>query len=140
MNEIERQAMDFLLRGDHPVLAVLRDQAAVAPIAKRKFTGVGFFTDFAVPPTAARLSSGRRIVLEDVHAEVAGLQHGAGFLLFVDDGVINLLECFIYEGAWPEDTRLTRLYYLHPRHGSGGTLVETADRDLEWALRDATRE
>jgi hypothetical protein len=86
------------------------------------------------------LSSRRRIVIHDVYAEVTGLQYGAGFLLFVVDGLIDTLECFIVESAWPTDARLTRLYYHRPKDESGGNLVETADRDLEWALRDATRE
>jgi hypothetical protein len=140
VNEIERQAMEFLLRGDHPVLAVLRDQAALAHVAKRNFTGVGFFTHFDLRSTAARLSSRRRIVIGDVSADVARVQHGAGFLLFVEDGLIDMLECFTYDDAWPTDATLTRLYYHRPKHGDGGAVVETTDRDLERALRDVARE
>jgi hypothetical protein len=81
--------MDYLLRGGHPVLATLREQLAVATVAAREFTGVGFFTRFHVPPTASRLPSPRPIVISDVHAEVSGLQHGAGFVLFVEDGVLD---------------------------------------------------
>jgi hypothetical protein len=132
MNDIERQAMDYLLRGDHPVLATLREQLAAATVAAREFTGVGFFTRFDVPPTVARLPSARRIVLHDVHAEVSGLQHGAGFALFVEGGVLDTLECFIYEDAWPPDAKLLRLYYMKPREPGEAVLVETPERDLEW--------
>ena len=51
--------MDFLLRGNHPVLATLRDQFAVAIVKEPDFTGVGFFIHFVVPTTAVRLERDR---------------------------------------------------------------------------------
>jgi hypothetical protein len=134
VNEIEQQALDFLLRGEHPTLAVLRDQAAAAYVAKRDFTGVGFFTHFDVPSTAARLPSRGRIVISDVHAEVVGLQHGAGLVLFIDNGTLHTLECFIYDDAWPVEAKLIRLYYVRPRDSHSGALIETPVRDLQWAI------
>lgn len=124
--------MDYLLRGDHPVLATLRDQFAGATVAAREFTGVGFFTRFDVPLTAPRLPSPQRLVLSDVHAEVSGLQHGAGFALFVKNGALDMLECFIYEDAWPPDARLLRVYYVQPREPGGAALIETSERVPEW--------
>jgi hypothetical protein len=46
---LERQIMDLLLQGDHPVLTVLQQQYAAAKIVNRKFSGVGFFLHFEVP-------------------------------------------------------------------------------------------
>src|SRR3954468_19580246 len=97
--------MEYLLRGDHTVLATLREQLAVATVAKREFTGVGFFTRFDVPPTVSGLPSSRRIIISDVYADVEGLQHGAGFVLFVVDGGLDTLECFTYVEPWPLDAR-----------------------------------
>src|SRR5437762_2995955 len=98
--------MDLLLQGDHPVLATLRDQFAVAQVRGRRFTGVGFFTNFEVPATAPRLPFKSRLVLTDVYADITGLAHGAGFLLFVDGGALNFLECAICEPEWPTDAKL----------------------------------
>ena len=126
--------MDFLLRGNHPVLATLRDQFAVAIVKEPDFTGVGFFIHFVVPTTAVRLERDR-LVLGDVHADLQGLQHGAGFLLFIEEGAISILECFTYEEPWPANAQLSRLYYLHPERPGSGSLVEVSDRDLDWALR-----
>jgi len=137
MNEIESQVMAMLLRGENAILATLRDQLAVASVARREFTGVGFFTGFDVPPNVAKLSSSRRVTIQDVHADIVGLQHGAGFIMFVDGGVLDTLECFIYEDAWPANARLSRLYYLRPRQGTGGSLEETAERDLTWAIQES---
>src|ERR1700686_78288 len=115
MNEIERQVTTFLLDGDHPVLAVLREQAALARVATRDLTGVGFFTHFDAPSTAPRLLSPSSIVIADGCADGAGLEAGAGFLLFIDGGAISTLECFTFSGAWPVEAQLIRLYYVRPR-------------------------
>src|SRR5579871_5101850 len=101
MTDIETQALTYLLQGEHPVLAVLRDQLRALSVADREFTGVGFFTNFTVPESAVRLSPPGRMVIGDVHAEIDGLEHGAGFILFIENGAIKTLECFIHEAAWP---------------------------------------
>jgi predicted transcriptional regulator len=72
-----------------------------------------------------------------VYAEVSGLNHGAGFLLFVKDGTLDVLECFIHEDSWPADAALHRLYYV--RADRDGMLVETGERDLHWAPNEAAR-
>src|SRR5262249_12674723 len=132
MNEVERQVMDFLLRGAHPVLALLREQLPVAEVVERKFSGIGFFTYFRVPPSAPRVPSCRRIVISDVDAEIEGLQHGAGFVLFVDEGILHMLEGFAYAASWPTDAKLKRIYYMHRKTPGSSAIVETAQRDLAW--------
>ena len=47
--------MGMLLAGEHPALAVLRDQLAAAEVIEREFSGVGFFTHFRVPACSPRL-------------------------------------------------------------------------------------
>jgi hypothetical protein len=139
MNALERQVMEFALRGEHPVLEILREQLAAAAVSSRKYTGVGFFTDFAVADSVRRLPSAGRMVIGDVYADVAGLQHGAGFLVFIERGMLDVLECFISEDAWPADARILRLYYVHPREPGSPSLVETPQRDLDFALGESRR-
>jgi hypothetical protein len=124
--------MEWFLHGDHPILATLREQLAVASIANREFTGVGFFTNFQVPNTARRLSNLQRLVIGDLHSEVAGSEHGVGFLLFVDDGRLHFLEGFAYDAPWPGDLKLIRLCYLRPQEPGSGAMIETAQRDLSF--------
>jgi hypothetical protein len=131
VNDIERQVMDCLLRGDHPHLVTLREQLELSKVAARDFTGVGFFTHFAVPTSARRLPFARRVIIDDVHAEVSGLPSGAGFLLFVEQGMLDMLECFIYDDAWPPDAKLIRLYYLTPRSAGEISMVESEERNFE---------
>ena len=135
MNEIERQAMEYLLGGDHPWLGVLRAQLRTAAVVNRDLTGVGFFTEFRVPDWVARISPTRRMVIADVYAEVFGLQYPAGFALFVKDGALSTLECFIHDDAWPEAARINRFYYVRPKKPESCELSETAERDVDWALK-----
>ena len=137
MNEVERQALAMLLSGEHPVLHVLRGQLAAAAVAKREMTGVGFFTHFEVPTLAPRLDPPGRMVIGDVYAEIVGLEHDAGFLLFVEEGVIKTLECFIVDYALPEPAKIRRIYHVHPATQGSAELVETPVRDLEWAVKGA---
>jgi hypothetical protein len=134
MNEIERKALEMLLAGDHPSLAVLREQLALADVAGRRFSGVGFFTELRVPPSARRLDDVPRLIIHDVYAEVSGLEHPVGFLLFITDGVLDTLECFIHDDQWPSSPpSLVRAYYV--RTGERYEAIETADRDLSKAFK-----
>ena len=40
-----------------------------------------------------------------VETTISGLRHGAGFVLFVDDGQLAMLEGFSYDGPWPQDIK-----------------------------------
>jgi hypothetical protein len=135
MNDFERRAMELILGGDHPHFDVLRSQAMAASVTSRKYTGVGFFTSFDVPVTCPRLPPSRaRWLISDVHGEAEGVEHGVGFILFVDDGALGMLECYTYgtESLAPE-ARLLRVYYMrHP--DDTGSLVECPVRDLTFAL------
>ncbi len=134
MNELELKIMALLLAGDHADLAALRQQASLATVTGRDLTEVGVFTHFAVPPHAPRAAGLGTRVIGDVYADIAGLDHGAGFLLWLQDGVISQLECWIVDHKWPEAPQLRRAYYVRPAAGAAGALVETSERDLPWAL------
>jgi len=40
-----------------------------------------------------------------VTARIDGVEHSAGFLLWLSDGLIEMLEGFTYVGPWPDDER-----------------------------------
>ena len=137
MNELERQVMKFALQGEHRALEVLRYQFAEAKVSSRDYTGVGFYTNFAIPEFSPRLPL-PRLVIGDVFADMTGLRHGATFLIFIEHGILATLECAIFEDAWPAEARICRLYYLHPKEPGSPSLIETAQRDLPFALGQAT--
>ena len=82
-------------------------------MAGRELTGVGFFTNLAVPASAPRARLGaNEIRLSGVLAEMDGLEHGAGFVLYVDHGVLEMLEGYCYDEPWPEHTGAFSLSYF----------------------------
>ena len=135
LNPIERQVLEFMTAGNHPTLAVLRGQLESAYVSERESTGGGFFAQLSVPPTAPRLPVNRRFSIGDVGAEVEGLKRGGAFFLFIEGGVLEMLEGVANAEEWPADAPLTRLFYLRPEAPGSAQLVETAERDLDWALR-----
>lgn len=100
--ELEQSVLNHLLDGDDRVLAKLRAQLADCRVQKRKMTGVGFFTDLIIPETAPRVEGREDFELGDVCADIDGLKHGAGFVLFVRNGAMDFLEGFSYDEPWPE--------------------------------------
>jgi hypothetical protein len=110
---IEQQVLKMLLTGEDEVLRILRDQVAAAEVTSRQMTGVGFFTDFEVPPGTRKTASQSSIRLSDVVGTANGLEHGFGFVLFVDDGVAHMLEGYAIDEAWPAEVRGAKFYY-HP--------------------------
>ncbi len=131
LTDIERAVLDMLLAGDHPALATLRQQLATSDIRSRDYTGVGFFTEFSVPQTAPLLEGPQNFRLSDVSATLSGVEHGAGFILFVQEGRIDFLECFTYDGQWPENPKLLEAFYLAPTKPRSPSLVRTDRRDFE---------
>jgi hypothetical protein len=88
LNEMEWRALEMLLAGDKPELALLRAQLNAATVASRNYTGVGFFTRFSVPAELPRVRE-RRLVLSDLYAEVAGLEHVlVGLCCSINDSAI----------------------------------------------------
>ena len=138
MTELESQVLSLLVAGDHPDLALLRQQAAHAVVVTRKYTGVGFFTKLAVDPVQPSADNLGTRNIHDVYAQLTGLDHEAGFILWIERGVIDCLESWIVDSAWPAAPQLVRAYYARPapRRPGGGDIVFSDTRDLAWALRD----
>jgi hypothetical protein len=107
----ERAVLDKLLTGDHPVLIALRAQARKATVASREYTGAGFFCSFEVPPDAPLVNGRPNFHFGDVDATMGGLQRGAGFVLFVRNGRLDLLEGYSYDEPWPREIRNFELTY-----------------------------
>jgi hypothetical protein len=93
--------------------------------------GVGFFTGFDIPGSVERTSP-ENFELGDVYADLEGVAHGTGFLLFVRQGALNFLEGFTYgDDSWPQEPIIREAYYLHPDPPNCGGLRRCAERDLE---------
>jgi hypothetical protein len=112
LNEFEQAVLDKLLAGSHPVLATLRQQLRQARLASRQYNSAGFYCDFEVESDAPMVVGNLHI--GDVQAELEGLAHGAGFVLFIRAGRISMLEGYTYDEPWPEQIRGLSLKYTDP--------------------------
>jgi hypothetical protein len=109
---IER-LMRLLLTGDDPLCSVLRAQHEASQVVDLELTGVGFFANFEVPADAARCSPSN-FVGGNAAIDIEGVEHGAGCVLFVRDGVLCFLEGYVYSGEWPEHPIVTAIRDVEP--------------------------
>lgn len=110
---MEKEVMNKLLDGDDQNLVILRDQYSKAIIKKREFSGVGFFTSFEVPINTPKLKINKSLQIGDVVAQIIGAKDGAGFVLFINEGVIDFLEGYVYgEEQWPNQIQIYKVTYI----------------------------
>jgi hypothetical protein len=111
LDRLERAVIEMLLSGDHPVLVALREQARSCRATTRERTGAGFYCHFQVPREAALSLTKRDFRIGDVVADIQGLEHGAGFVLFIRNGCLDLLEGYSFDEPWPARTAEFKLSF-----------------------------
>jgi hypothetical protein len=98
--QMETAALRAIFSETPAMSSVLARQLERSTVTKRENTGSGFFTNIAVSEDAPRVEC-PRVLGYATHARVEGLEHGLGFVLFMEDGKLHLLEGY----AWgPENT------------------------------------
>jgi hypothetical protein len=77
--------------------ASLEAQLSTARVHSRENTGEGFFTRFDVERAGIAPLGGPRL-RNGPDAQITGLEHGMGFILWLKDGYADCLEGYDYEG------------------------------------------
>jgi len=72
-------------------------------VTDREFTGVGFYTNFYVADKSLHLKDNVNFEIGGIHASINGLKSGAGFIVFIRNGVIKCLEGYTYGEPWPKE-------------------------------------
>ena len=94
LTSLERDVIGAMIASLNPPMPALVEQLASAKVARRELTGVGFYAKFVVPASVQRANTSEpEVRLTNVDAAIDGLQHGAGFVLYVADGLLDELEC-----------------------------------------------
>jgi hypothetical protein len=129
LTSFERDVIGAILAGDHPVLDGLRAQLVACVASERDFTGVGFFTTLSVPSEVPAAPVGRRLHLGEVGASMNGPSNGAGFILFVEHGRLDVLEAYTYgDEAWPAEISNYKIFRPDiTYHGGSQTNLEQVD-------------
>ena len=100
--QFEAEAMRRIVAEDPSISELLKKQYKSAEIISREFTGVGFFTRFNITDVSSRLPGSVNLELGAAHARIEGIEHGAGFVLFIRGGLIKTLEGYTFDEPWPE--------------------------------------
>jgi hypothetical protein len=127
---LENTVISWLLAGDDPVLEKLRSQFAFAHVQEREYTGVGVFVTLSIPASAPKVDP-PRLTIGDIALEVEGVQNGAGVVLFVNDGLLDLVEIYTYNDRWPEDAKLKSISYLTNGDSTSSARRTSPKRDIE---------
>jgi len=135
IDEFEHQVMTALLAGDDPILEALRQQYAVATARGREKTTSGFVTRFDVPADVAPIER-KLLHLDDLQVELAGTTTPVDASLHVHNGRLRSLECFVYEGAFPESPTIAAAWYYGTEKFAGITPELMAAREVEELLEE----
>ena len=131
LTPLEEAVLRKLTKGEHSFMRTLRSQVEACSVREREMTGVGFWTELAVPSSVPRLENVTgNFWFVDVAAEIEGLDHGAGFVLWVEGGVAKCLEAYCYDESWPETVKNFTLSYMKKEDGHV-TCITNEERD--WA-------
>jgi hypothetical protein len=102
LTSLENEVLDVIASQlDAPDRAVLLKQFENTIILSRTMTGVGFYVNFSVDKSAPQLLI-KFANIGNVTAEIPGLEHGAGFNLYVKDGIVKHLEGYCFDDQWPD--------------------------------------
>lgn len=135
IEDFEKQVMTALLAGDDPLLATLRDQYAVASVRDREMNTTGFVTRFEVPASAPVVD--RKLMhLDDLQVEIDGAKTPADTSVHVLNGRLRSLECFVYDGTFPQAPSIRAAWYYGTEKYPGITEELLAERDLEELLEE----
>ena len=133
IEEFEREVMAGLLAGDDPLLAALRQQYAAATVRDREINATGFVTRFDVPAGVPAIE--RKLMhLDDLQVELEGTKAPADLSVHVHNGRLRSLECFVYDGTFPEHPAIRAAWYYGTEKHTGITPELMALRDVEELL------
>ncbi|HYH10515.1 MAG TPA: hypothetical protein VEK11_25950 [Thermoanaerobaculia bacterium] len=135
LEEFETQIMAALLAGEEPILKALRVQYAAATVRDRERTATGFVTRFEVPPSAPPIER-KLLHLDDLQVELEGVSTPVDASVHVFKGKLQSLECFVYDGTFPDAPSIQSAWYYGTKKFAGITPELMAERDVEELLED----
>ena len=102
--EMEKEVIRLILQENSKWSYLLQDNFM---ITKREFTGVGFYTDFYKKVIKIRKFENARI------STVGGILNEkiqVGFVLFIEEGQLDVLEGYTYDEPWPEKITAYKIF------------------------------
>jgi hypothetical protein len=114
LTELEKAVIEKLLKQKNGKdFHTLQEQLGIIEASSRELTGHGFFTTFSLPATAERVPGFPSFKLDNVTAKIPSLQHGAGFLLYIEQGALHMLEGYCFGETWTGNITDFALEYVN---------------------------
>jgi hypothetical protein len=114
---LELEVLKRLLLGEDPVLEELRKQLALSKATSREITGHGFYLHFELPKEIKGIHEYLPVkptfCFGDVEAKIDSLRYGAGFLLWIKEGILSSLEGYTYDEEWPQKVNSFEVHYFN---------------------------
>lgn len=99
---MSHNAMSLFFDIEHPILRSLKEQFKHVNETNVELTGVGFYLKFTLSKTITPILNTNSLQISGVEADINGLEHGVGFVLFLNNGRLDFLECFTYNEPFPK--------------------------------------
>ena len=124
--KLEHALMEGILRSPHRIPQTLLEQWKSSTVIKIELTGAGFFVNYHVPSNVPTLTDNQNFTVGNIGAKIPGLKSGAGFVLFVRNGVISMLEGYSYDESWPDTVESFELFEIDGKEIDWDNVTETA--------------
>ncbi|MDD6734608.1 MAG: hypothetical protein PUE21_08740 [Lachnospiraceae bacterium] len=113
--ELIKEVMDRLLSGPNELVGQLKDQYNSLKVISVEDTGAGFYVDFGKKNEDLEALDNNTFLpsfqIGDVYGNIKGTPTAVGFILFINDGFIKMLEAYtIMVDSWPNDRDIELIY------------------------------
>ncbi len=111
--ELANRVMEMMLSGEEEILSVLREQYKNASVASEEHDDAGFFINYRVNKEIKVMDKYRdTFQIGNVDGTVCGIQGAVGFILFIKNGYLTMLEGYTNGiDRWPEEDSIIKLEY-----------------------------
>jgi hypothetical protein len=103
LTELEKAVLAHMINKRPADRDVFLKQLDNCQVVSRENTGCGFYTALRVDRHIAPSEFKERELIQGVHVSCPELQHGAGFILYIQNGYLHSLEGYTFvDEQWPE--------------------------------------
>ena len=110
--KLAKRVVEKLLKGENKILKQLQKQFECIEIVSEEANPVGFYINFKVLKDSLRIDQIRDFNFGDVDGNVDEIEGAVGFVLYVRNGYISMLEGYTnIIDEWPESDESIHLVY-----------------------------